>query len=194
MSHTNRNLAEHLIPVGLDRIFAASQPVPLGEWVPLDFHQHDLAEDQIDMNVDGSVTPIDFEIHVPEGLLFIMAQLVWTARGDKIRLDKFFGIPALTNGVQVHLTDLQTGEEFFGTKFFRRTFDFGRFAPNDLTIWPKALSDDGLDSMIVPWDVGLGGYSPALFAKDLFQVRISDDLTALPEFRLSTWGRLVPEG
>lgn len=147
---------------------------------------------QQNMNVDGSVTPVEFEYKVQTGLDFYCTSINGLIVDNQaIDAGDFGGIPGgLPNGIGIDLIDAQG--VVFNMLGPGRTIqingDFALYAGVQCT-----HVGGGNKGLGFHWDLreSTGGI-PCRFGSDtIFRVTINDDLTNLQRFLVSTHGTIV---
>lgn len=183
----NRNFADQL-SWGLQRIFVADQPIP-----PQEFLQRDLTDDGTTsgsdlMNVDGSITPVDFWYTVPSGKLFLFHRLVLQIVDGSVDWAGFGGIAALTNGVLITIYDDQNNA-IIALPALKENYEIAmQFGAGAAEIRPGAANSN----LIAVYDVHeQAGYVFGVPAGWKFQVTIQDNLTAITHMDALVTGRLI---
>jgi hypothetical protein len=141
------------------------------------------------LNVDGSVTPVDFKFNIPgedivpidiSTALFIMSHAI---AGDD---GKFGGISALTNGVLIR----KENNRIFNLGVYKQNQDF-RFINAEIDYTDKAPAGINGTNIKVPLD-SLGSFGQVIRMSyrlnDSVFIRVQDDLTGLTSFRASIIG------
>ncbi len=143
----------------------------------------------VDMNVDGSSTPVEF--HFASHELSHITRINWThfdnAADD---IDGFFSIAALTNGctIQVRAAD-GTVLQHFGTDKvpLKRSVDFAALAGVDV----RSDSGGSVSASAVRWTIEAVGEELLLRPSQAFVFTVRDNLTALTQFRAMAQGVIV---
>jgi len=143
-----------------------------GAGSPANWFLDDICMQETGGFADFFVAPPTDEIWHIEKIGYAIAANVTEANMNSY--DKFFGIPALTNGL---LTVIQVGGFFLASASLRRTFDRQAFPHSS----PLHINSDGINTMckvtsdtIFPLDGREG---------DKLGFRVQDDLSSLLEFR-----------
>lgn len=139
------------------------------------------------MNVDGSVTPQEFFVAPPPGMVYEIARLRGFIRDDAavFNAQGFGGLSELTNGVQFTLTQKDT------------VFPLTIFPIKNNASWERynllvKISDFGAGDNFLSWDFDLIGLGESITLKgddgDRMSVIINDDLTGLVDFTVLALG------
>lgn len=142
----------------------------------------------IEMNVDGSSTPVHFDYQAPATTNIRVYRCNITIVDGSVSPTKFGGATALTNGLLVQcVTD---GEallcDFLNGQSIKRNVDWVWLAGNDNPI-AAAAGDDVIE---IRWTIERGLGAPlALESGDRLRFTVQDDLTVLTEFRIMVQGR-----
>ncbi|MDB4306312.1 hypothetical protein N9980_01980 [bacterium] len=144
----------------------------------------------IDMNVDGSVTPVNFTYTVPandEAFISRCNIYIQDASPSPIL---FGGIAALTNGLLIEVLDsgLSVIKTFNAQKPTQDNSDFVSLAGVDVRYQSGAGAGD---DVAIRWTFAnhSGGDTLQLRQNETFRVRVRDNLTALTAFRWVLQGR-----
>ena len=143
----------------------------------------------IDMNIDGSVTPVPFD--------YVATTDVLIARSNIYIIDanptpvQFGGIAALTNGLLIQVLDasLNALKTFSAQEPIVSNADFVGLAGTDVSFAIGA----GTDSVAVRWTMNrmTGGPGMILRAGHRFRVLVRDDLTGITTFHWTIQGRFL---
>ena len=142
------------------------------------------------MGVNGSVTPADFTYTAtaPCALERVLFSVVDNAGED---IDGFFTIAALSTGLTIqHRNSAGTVLQHFSTDVaaIQRHADFTNLAGVDV----GATSDTpAVTRAGVRWTIGKAGAKLRMEAGDVFGVTVSDDLSAILQFRTMAQGLLI---
>lgn len=145
-----------------------------------------------EMNVDGSITPQIFEYIIPAGKDAWLHRLNMYALATSIDPDNFYGVPALTNGLDFKVVDEEDNLiiDFTNGVPIKRTIDFAAFAGSDAgnTIDRLGATNDGAT---VRWTFSRAGQPMFLRAGSKFQAVVNDNLAAIDTLRMMMQGFLV---
>lgn len=184
--NTNRDLGQH-ISFAVRRTFTGPQPIPPEE---LFFKTFSLDGDGVTfgMDVDGSVTPQDFQVIVPTGKMLLLHEVSWHIVDAGITMTEFGGIPALTNGCLFHLHDESGGQlvSLTDDRAITTNYEFTHIGGVQPQIGP------GQDAVFITLNFQeMLGYVPYLKAGQYIAFHIRDNLTALTHFEAVAVGRLI---
>ncbi len=145
--------------------------------------------DSIEMNIDGSTTPVEFRHETQSGFYFLVHRICFVILSQvPVNSDKFGGINGgLSNGclLQVQRKGKIIKDLFAGAPVKRN----GEWA-----------SFSGIDVDTIPGDRGIGarwtftragGFPLRLHSDDIMKMTIQDNLTSLPLFRTMLHGYVV---
>ena len=140
------------------------------------------------MNVDGSSLPVVFCYEAPASKVVRVESLVIRIRDATILPDKFGGVDALTNGVEVEFRTSADAKikDPLGAVALKRNSDF-QFIAHHAEIFPDAANGD---TYIIHWDIGQGGTVVKLENEEKLCVIINDNLTGLTSFEMMVHGSL----
>ncbi len=143
------------------------------------------------MNVDGSVTPVDFDINPPPDRAVVLDSLHFVLQGTNMTPSKFGGLTALTNGIALQILE---GEDIVVdfAQAFRITMnaDFSLFSEGAIQSF-GAGADDMLSTT---FDFQLSGRLLLMNGVETVRIKIQDDLSggALSRFECMARGYLIP--
>ncbi len=140
----------------------------------------------ISMNVDGSVTPVEFTYKCPDNYQAILRRINISIFDGGPTGNEFGGIPALTNGVHF-CTRGTDGKEIFNFTEggdIKQNRAFGLLAGPD---WALATGA-GVDAVTVRWTFEKAGKQILLLPGEEFVVIIQDDLTAIDDMGMQIQG------
>ena len=143
------------------------------------------------MNVDGSSTPIDFDIIPPPGRGIVLDSLHFVLQGTNFKPSLFGGLTALTNGVALQVVEGITIIVDFANSFRIKTnADFSLFSEGIIQTF-GAGADDMLKAT---FDFQLSGRLVLVKGTQKARIKIQDDLTgaALDRFECMARGYLIP--
>ncbi|MHA1949993.1 MAG: hypothetical protein ACW987_08980 [Candidatus Thorarchaeota archaeon] len=132
----------------------------------------------IDMNVDGSVSPILFKIKPDPDKDIIISRIVLFLSDSQIQLKRFGFIPELTIGFEVDL--FQAGESTDVIPFATTNMNLIQFAGGNFGQFDNIDAANN-DALLVTFDLGVDVRIVAGTLDEL-QARVNDDLTGLEEF------------
>jgi len=140
-----------------------------------------------DMNADGS-TPIEFfvENNETDGRTLVIERVCGKIRDASIRLNRFAGIAALTNGLKIeqHSADGVVLFDFLDGETIKALDDFAPLAGVDA----PSVAGTGDDTWMLRWTIAKCGTPLTLQAGEKLVVTVQDDLTDLTEFYLEVQG------
>lgn len=128
----------------------------------------------IDLTVNGSVTPVDFLLTVPEGHTYLIVCLSANTLGNPISATGFGGGVALTNGLQLGTTDAEgVFTDLIPQYPIKSNTDFAVHGAD-----VSSFLGSGTDSLQAHVDFPdcFGGYR-LLNAGESYTVRVRDDLS-----------------
>lgn len=144
----------------------------------------------IDMAVNGSITPVVFKLEPPQGITWLCARMVGTMLLDTQPDDGLFGdIAKLTNGcyfgIQTTFVDALLGDFKENADFRRTAFDVSyNVRSGGQGTWGESFrkSFNGADKYgaVLPLDYSIGGK---------FIGVVQDNLTSLVQFRIVIMGK-----
>lgn len=150
-----------------------------------------VVDGSIEMNVNGSVTPVNFDYIVPEGRSVDVARINIRIGDGKVVPSKFGDIAELANGLLVQIldTDGSTVLQNFSTDqaAIKKTADFSSLAANDVDI----SDGTGTQYVYIRWTLERIGRPILMTAGQRFRIIVRDDLTGLIEFRAELQGIFV---
>ncbi len=141
-----------------------------------------------DMNVNGSVTPVDFLFEPPPNKHVFIARLIIMIEDNNINFNKFGGISALTNGFFIKVTE-DGGERDLHDSIIKKNSDFHMLA------YDVSIDSAVTDLLSVRWTFAKAGTFLHLHndTLDNFKVTIADNLTGLIKFHMTVQGFEVDE-
>lgn len=146
----------------------------------------------VEMNVNGAVTPVNFDFVMTDSDESILgawiARIHFSAINGSMNADDFFGLSVLNTGVQLMVldSDLNIVKDFTNGMPLKRSLDFSSLAGNDaLTINDKGASDD---SSAIRWTLQRAGAPLFLLKGERVRIIINDDLTGMTQFRTMVQG------
>ncbi len=198
------DLEAHVYHSNADTIIGEIYDRPAGVWrdafstmpvdIPANFlydHLHDSVADSDDMNVNGSVTAVNFDFEVATGKIFILSRINAQFRDNTKDIPNgFFSLAALGNGLLIQILDTD------GTTVLQ---DFDTTADplkNHADMIALAGVDVDTDSTA---NVSAGGFRFSIFKTGSFmkltagqkvRVVVQDNLEAMQEFRFMVQGTL----
>lgn len=143
-----------------------------------------------DMNVDGSITPVVFEIKPSSGKKYVITSLVFTIVDKSIRFLKFGGLPTLANGFKFEVKEggLPVGEIPQSPIKDNLTFYEG-----GLRTFIQSEETDVLTAIFNAKEQASTALILIDADSDFIRVTIQDDLTGLDSFKLVSHGYEVDE-
>ncbi|MEZ5411031.1 MAG: hypothetical protein R2761_23575 [Acidimicrobiales bacterium] len=142
------------------------------------YHAYLLNSGSSNMNVNGSVTPVEFT-HTPTENVTILRVI-----GQVQPIKMLGGSPVLTNGIAIDLVlqdgtvvDLTGGRRIYG--------DIGWLGLMHEVDYPMDIID-----YVVRWDFSKPGTEINLTAGDTFRITINDNLTGMTNMRFMLQGRV----
>lgn len=143
-----------------------------------------------DLNVDGSVTPVEFEIVPPTGFIYYIHTVIITMVDSSINFTKFGGITALTNGIKIEikqdggsLTESPQSPIKVNKEFYQFGYD---------TTLQSATEDIFVAKLLVKIDSGTI-IKLVDSSSDLIKITVRDDLTAITDFKVVALGYIIAE-
>ena len=133
----------------------------------------------IDLNVDGSVTPVDFTVEAPSGKIWYIHRVTILIEDIGTSFARFGGITSLTNGVDFKISQNGLSEELLGN--IKKNSEFYLFSKN-------IISESSTTDLLVI-HIDIKELSGSVFIlnetlNDIFTVTINDNLTGLNTFRV----------
>jgi hypothetical protein len=146
----------------------------------------------VEMNVDGSITPVVFEYTVPDGFKFLWERGLFTMSDAAKVMDatEFGPLPALTNGVTAKIVTANGGDHAdFTAQFggFKRNADFTLMAGPDVS---KIADGKGIS---IRWTISkaTGGRPMILESGWKIRMEVNDNLTAIDQVRAVVQGMKI---
>lgn len=144
----------------------------------------------INMNVDGSVTPRSFRYTVSDNEHMTLLRLEFVIVDEDIRATRFGGLPALTNGVLVSTKNSEGEVQLGGITPFKMNYEWLLLSGNVNSIQDYLLPNRN-DIFQFSWPIYQLGVSLILEPGDYVEVLVRDDLRGLTDFRVIATGRMV---
>lgn len=147
----------------------------------------------VDMSVDGSVTPVEFEYACPADNIVFIEDITLLIVDGGITPTKFGGIAALTNGLLIECIDSDTTtvlHDFTEDKAIKKNADWALLAGTDRETTAAA----GDDTEEVQWSLTSESGPLLLTEGQLFRVTVRDDLSAITEMEIMVQGDVFPDG
>lgn len=141
-----------------------------------------------DLNVDGSVTPVNFDIVANSGKKYIIKRIIITMIDESINFDKFAGISALTNGIDLKTKEGGLAERSLGDSI-QTNADFYKgglsvlLESSTTDILTLVFEFNSVDTSLILTDS----------ASDYFRITVNDDLTSINTFVVRAQGYEVDE-
>lgn len=193
MPLVNLDLAQH-IELPLKNVgHSTLTPIPPTDLLFKGFTVDGAPGGSVDMNVNGSVTPVSFRYTVPAGKIALPFRVVFALADVNIEYLKFAGLGlVLTNGIHVHILDTDDSVllDFTNGTPIKSTHEFTVLAGGDVNILQTGLGQDP-DFVAVRWTLGNTGYVPYLKAGQSFEILINDDLLLVDHLHAFVQGRVV---
>ncbi len=141
-----------------------------------------------DMNVNGSVTPVDFLFEPPPDKHIFISRLIIMIEDNNINFNKFGGISALTNGFFIKVTENGI-ERNLHDNIIKKNSHFHMLA------YDVSIDSSTTDLLSVRWSFSKSGTYLHLHASTLdnFKVIVADNLTGLTTFHMAIQGFEVDE-
>lgn len=142
-----------------------------------------------DLNVDGSVTPVVFNVVANTGKRFFIHRLILVMEDQNINFQKFGGIAGgITNGLDIEVKEGGQPIRSLGGPI-KLNAQFA-FAGSGIAITASAT-----DLMQVTFDVAARGTTLELVDSDsdFFRITVNDDLTPIDVFKVVAQGFEVSE-
>jgi len=142
-----------------------------------------------DLNIDGSVTPVEFIINADVVGDLVVNSLIFEAFAGGIKIDKFLSLNAsLTNGI---LIEVKSSDTVFQFEPIKNTIEFDSLFANGAGRSYEIVDASGNDSMVARF----GPQSPFLIKKqgsfvidDYIKVIIRDDIDSVNSLRFLAEG------
>lgn len=193
MPLSNKNLVEQIeLPIR-DMAFTAVLPIPAAEMLYKSFTVDGAEGGGIDMNINGSSTPVSFRYVVPAGKVAFPHRVVFALGDQNIEYMNFAGLGAqLTNGIEIRLldTDDTVLTDFTNGTPITATREFVMLAGGDVNVLQTGVGQDP-DFVAIRWTLSKAGYVPYLKAGQSFEILIQDDLLLVENLRAFVQGRVV---
>lgn len=145
----------------------------------------------LEMNVNGSITPVEYKYTVPAGKFFYWTRTVFHVKDSGSKPNDFGGIGGgLTNGLLMSVRDSGDAElvDLLDTLPIKTNSDHAHLASVDVDI--KDAQGGADDSFVVRWTLEKAGAAMVLQPAEYFMVTVRDDLQALTSFLISVHGLL----
>lgn len=140
----------------------------------------------LSMNVNGSVTAVDFYYRCPDNVQAVLARVNISIFDAGPTGAEFGGIPALTKGIQFLIKD-DSGKvlfDFLDGDGVKQNRGFGLLAGPD---WALATGA-GVDAVTVRWTFARAGRQVLLKPGQGFVCTVRDDLTAVNDMGMMLQG------
>ncbi len=141
-----------------------------------------------DLNVDGSVTPVEFTVAPPTGKIWYVYNISLVIQDNAINFTKFGGLLALTNGVDFKVKQNGLSEEVLAN--IKNNGEFYTFANQVL------LESASIDILVIQINTKTNtGTTFKLInsQSDNFKVIVNDNLTSINKFQIIVRGYEVDE-
>ncbi len=144
-----------------------------------------------EMDVNGSSTPVSFQVVVPAGKVGIISRVVFHMVDGGMTWAEFGGITALSNGVLVRARDSNDDVllDFMDGAALTSNSMFAHLAGVDAFLSVEAQDD----AFSVRWSLFKTGYVPYLTAGQYLELLVQDNLSAITHFQAILQGRLIDE-
>ncbi len=142
-----------------------------------------------DLSVDGSVTPVEFDIVANTGKIFFISKLTITLQDSSINFSKFGGIAALANGVQIVVKEGGLAERPLGNPlqtnadFNHEGFEVNVQSSNEDLLTARIFVKNGFQSSVALADAD----------GDYMRITVNDDLTSITKIKILAQGYEVDE-
>lgn len=144
----------------------------------------------VEMNVNGSVTAVDFDYTVPAGLYLELYKMTMMMTDGEIRWGDFAGLgTALTNGIEIQVLDSDENLllDVTNSEDIKANEDLGFLAGTDAIRAGSA----GDTAYIADMVVAVGQHPMVLAPGSIVRAKVQDDLTGVSYLRTSIHGRLA---
>ena len=134
-----------------------------------------------DMNVNGSVTAVDFKYTCPVGKVVLVSRLHFHILDSNVDPNDFGGIAGgIATGLILGAFDSDDSQilDFLDGDTIKKNTHFDHIAGTDANV----KTGTGLDALAVRFSVHKSGASMRLTAGQYIQMTVQDDLTTLNEF------------
>ena len=149
-----------------------------------------------DLNVNGAVTPVEFEIIASEDYDIHIKSIVLAYADSAVVNNKFGNVDALPVGFDLHMTELgvtvqlidkaKTGGNLLVQSGSWQLFGVGAAAVNEITAWSG--NSDAQVIVIPAGEFVTGGIRIGRGTPDRIWATVNDDLTGLDEFHITCFG------
>lgn len=147
-----------------------------------------------EMNIDGSVTPVNFDYVVPAGKVLWVERVNFVVINESMVADSFFGIADLANGLSIKVLSASDDVliDFYDGLTIKTMVDFCNLAGADAGnfVNENAIAHDTAN---VRWTIAKAGEPMMLTAGEKFRITVSDDISDIERFRAMVQGVLVDE-
>lgn len=147
------------------------------------------------MNVDGSVTPVEFEYECPDNnVAFLHRNTLHMVDGGIIPTT-FAGVSALANGVEIQIIDSDGTTillDYTKGRTMTTNTDFALLAGPDFPV--LAGTGNGDDVMSIRWTLSKAGGPLLLTEGQIFRVTINDDISGITHMHWMMQGAVFPDG
>lgn len=152
------------------------------------FSKHLINGSDGNMNIDGSVTPVDFTLSPPSGKKYIISLVMLVMEDGLMTYNTFGGITALINGVRFRVTESGIQRDLLDYTI-KDNFDFYELSAS------AGMETRNTDVLICSWKFIRAGTVLELknLTSDNFKVTIQDDLTDISKFVCILQGYEVDE-
>ncbi len=161
-------------------------------WPPenflIEFLRH---KDSIEINVDGSVEPVDYEYRVPVGRQAVLTQINIILTHTTIDPSTFGALSELKEGIRLSFRDANDAvlRDLTGGRAIVRNADWRILAEVKTQ---SRLGSMGSDAISVQWNFPRTNAAAAVLKSgECLQLRVQDDLSSLDLFRCMVQGLLV---
>lgn len=141
-----------------------------------------------DMNVNGSSTPVNFDIFASTGKIFYVQRLTFTIIDNSINFEKFGGLSSLTNGIDIKTKEGGLAERPLGTGIKKNS----DFYEGGLKV---TLENSTKDILVLTFEFTDVNTSLKLVdsANDYIRLTVNDNLTGLDTYTMVAQGYEVDE-
>jgi len=145
-----------------------------------------------DININGSVTPVFFEYIVPEGKNAWITRVNLFALNQNIKIDTFFGVAPLTNGVTFCVSDENDNVliDFTDGEGIKTNEEFVSLAGSDVNTTSSSLGNDA-DGSAIRWTISKAGEPLFLREGHKLRMKVSDDISDIDMLRAMIQGIIV---
>ncbi len=138
---------------------------------------------EINLSVDGSSVPVTFEVRASADSRFELMKLRISISDSNMRFDRFGGIAALTNGLEVvgvgGLSIISSDEPVLDNHDL-----VAHATSSEILVWSGSVS-----TLTIDFDTALFGGPRVLTEVSGLDVIVNDDLTGIENFTVTAFGQ-----